>query len=62
MTEMDIIKELFVAASTKNEISVVLADNAKATGVIRLFDGEKIFMGDNEIVLDGELQSGVTAN
>ncbi|MBO4911545.1 MAG: hypothetical protein J5504_02380, partial [Butyrivibrio sp.] len=51
MTEMEIIKELFVAASTKNEISVILAGNFKVTGVIRLFDGEKIFMGDNEIAL-----------
>ena len=51
MTEMEIIKELFVAASTKNKISVILADNAKVTGVIRLFDGEKIFMGENEIAL-----------
>ena len=51
MTEMEIIKELFVAASTKNEISVILADNTKVTGVIRLFDGEKIFMGNNEIAL-----------
>ena len=51
MTEMEIIKELFVAASTKNEISVILADNLKVTGVIRFFDGEKIFLGDNEIAL-----------
>ena len=48
MTEIEIIKELFIATSTKNNITVVLSDGTKKNGTITLFNGEKIFMGNDE--------------
>lgn len=51
MTEIDIIKELFKAFSNKEIITVVLKDNEQYSGVVKLFDGEKILLDDVEIHL-----------
>lgn len=47
MTEIEIIKELFVASSNKSVITVLLSDNSRRRGHVAKFDG-------NEIDLDGE--------
>ena len=51
MTEIEIIKELFKATSAKNVITVVMNDSTTYTGIIQMFDGEKIFIENNEILL-----------
>lgn len=51
MTEIEIIKELFKATSAKTVITVVMNDNTTYTGIIQMFDGDKIFIENNEIPL-----------
>ena len=58
MTEIEIIKELFRAFSTKEEICVVLADGSSRSGEVCSFDGEKILLGGEEIAVGSIVSVG----
>ena len=51
MTEIEIVKALFKALSSKEIICVVLMDGSRLNGLVVSFDGEKILMNDSEIAI-----------
>ena len=51
MTEIEIIKKLFVALSSKSIVTVILTDGEKASGQINAFDGNSVSIGNNVILL-----------
>ena len=51
MTEIEIMKELFVALSEKKAITLVLKNGSSATGCVNKFDGASILLNEDEIPL-----------
>ena len=51
MTELEIIKGLFKAFSDKEKISVILTNNDIISGIVTLFDGEKIRIDNVDLEL-----------
>lgn len=58
MTEIEIIKELFRAFSTKEDICVVLMDGSNRTGAVCSFDGEKVLLDGAEIAISSIVSVG----
>lgn len=58
MTEIEIIKELFRAFSTKENVSVVLVDGSNRIGAVCSFDGEKVLLDGAEIAISSILSVG----
>lgn len=58
MTEIEIIKELFRAFSTKEDICVMLFDGSSRTGAVCSFDGEKVLLNEAEIAISSIVRVG----
>ena len=51
MTEIEIMKELFVALSSGKSVTLELKDGSTATGHVRSFDGINILLDDANVTV-----------
>jgi len=51
MTEIEIVKKLFKASSTKENITVVYGEGNSCYGVVTFFDGENVSIDGQNIIL-----------
>ena len=58
MTEIEIIKALFMASTTKETITVSLIDGKKHAGAVCSFDGEKVLLDGMEVAISSIVSVG----